>query len=254
MSTFNRLENKYVINQQQYEMIKSAFQNHMIPDQFTDGHSYLVSNIYYDTEDNMLIKKSVSKPVFKEKLRLRGYGKLNQDSMVFLEIKMKIEGSTGKRRTQLSIDDAEMLIKYQQLPDLKPYHHLQVLKEILYLIKKYPLKPALFLSYEREAFYENNNSDLRITFDHDIITRRYDFDITKRDEGTPMIDNTHYIMEIKTNHNLPMWLTEVLCTSKAFSSSYSKYGYEFFDYLQQTNTLNGGQIKCGLNPYSKVLK
>ena len=54
-----------------------------------NGQFYSISNIYYDTDDNRLIRSSIEKPVYKEKLRMRSYGTPNAHDKVFLEIKKK---------------------------------------------------------------------------------------------------------------------------------------------------------------------
>ncbi|MNW19369.1 VTC domain protein [compost metagenome] len=65
----------------------------MEPDEYNKRHEfYTITNIYYDTECNTLIRNSLSKPKYKEKLRLRAYGTPNADSNVYLEIKKKVVG------------------------------------------------------------------------------------------------------------------------------------------------------------------
>ncbi len=249
-SAFNRVEQKYLLTEEAYENIKLCMQQHMIKDSYQDEEFYQISNIYYDTEDNLIIKKSVSKPTFKEKLRLRGYGVINQDSLVFLELKKKINGYVSKRRTQITVREASDFILYGMFPKLQSYHNLQVLREIEYFLNKYQVRPALFLSYEREAYYCNDRPDLRITIDRQIITRRYDLDLAKGIFGKHLLEPGYYVMEIKTNQNFPYWLNEILNKTHSYSSSFSKYGSEFYNYLNET----GGNPSCGLNPYLKPLK
>lgn len=244
--TFNRIENKYIINQKQYNIIKNVLDLHYLQKEGIDQYeTYPVSNIYYDTDDNLIIKKSVSKPFFKQKLRLRAYGHVEDESMIFLELKRKYDGYVNKRRTMISVDEAYHLINFHILPEIKDYHNLQVLKEILFYINQYDLKPSVYLYYERETYASLDENPIRITFDTNILTRRDELDIRK-DYGNKLLDDDLYIMEIKTNTNYPLWLNQLLNKNHIYSSSFSKYGTEFFNHLN--NHTEKRSNKC-INPY-----
>jgi|AntAceMinimDraft_18_1070375.scaffolds.fasta_scaffold01613_3 SPX domain protein involved in polyphosphate accumulation len=251
--TFNRVEKKYILNKTQYENVRTYLDNSISHDNesLSFHETYSISNIYYDTEDNILIKKSVSKPKFKEKLRLRAYGDVSKDSVIFLELKKKINGYVNKRRTKISLKDVDDLIKYQELPDIEDYHNEQVLKEILYFTKQYKLKPSLYLYYEREVYSTDDKKGLRLTFDKNITTRRYSVDLTKGHNGKHLLNDDYYVLEIKTNQNMPYWLNQLLSEFKIYSTSFSKYGTEFYNYLQ--NEESGDNSKC-INPYLECLK
>lgn len=247
-STFNRIEKKYIIDQSKYELLTRAFNQHL-NDDFKNHETYKISNVYYDTEDNLLIKKSIAKPKFKQKLRLRAYGKANDDSIIFLEIKKKINGYVNKRRTKIKVSEARDLVENNLLPDIHEYHNEQVLKEIQYFTKQYLLKPAVYLYYEREVFSSLDKDGLRITFDKNIRTRRNHVDITDLSDASLLLEGNLYVLEIKTNSNMPFWLTETLNELEIFSTSFSKYGSEFYQYLNKIE----GDKQC-INPYLECLK
>ncbi|HPJ23271.1 MAG TPA: polyphosphate polymerase domain-containing protein [Bacillota bacterium] len=253
-NNLNRLENKYVINKAQYDNIKKSIEPFMTMDAHYDQCMYHISNIYYDTEQNLIIKKSVSKPVFKEKLRLRGYGEIKCDDLLYLEIKKKVSGYVSKRRTKILQEEVDLMIDNHEMPKIEKYHHPQVLKEIFYYIEKYNVKPAIFLSYDREAYFAIDNQDLRLTFDFHIITRRDHLNLCQGNLGKKLLSDDYCVMEIKTNQNFPYWLIEILNKNKVYSVSFSKYGTEFYNYLNDHDLLKGGQKSCGLNPYLKALR
>ena len=64
--------------------------------------AYTICNIYYDTGDWRLIRKSLEKPVYKEKLRVRSYGVPMGDDKVFVELKKKYDGVVYKRRVAMT--------------------------------------------------------------------------------------------------------------------------------------------------------
>ncbi|XFA99197.1 VTC domain-containing protein [Candidatus Izemoplasma sp. B36] len=252
-NTFNRVEKKYIINETQYKAIKAYIETNLndISDSLSFHETYNISNIYYDTDDNLIIKKSVSKPAFKQKLRLRAYGSIQKDSLIFIELKKKINGYVNKRRTQINLNEVDSLIIEHRLPELSGYHNEQVLKEILFFAKQYELKPSLYLYYEREVYSTKDKSNLRITFDKNITTRRFKVDLTKGNFGKNLLADDTYVLEIKTNKNMPYWLNQLLGENKVFSTSFSKYGSEFYEYLNKKYRKENK--KC-LNPYLEPLK
>ena len=116
-----------------------------------DHEPYTISNIYFDTPDDYLIRTSLSKPKYKEKLRLRAYKVPNMDSKVFLEIKKKFKGVVNKRRTKLKLSEAYDFVESGIAPAPQSYINAQVLKEIEYFLKIYDLSPKLYLAYDRIA-------------------------------------------------------------------------------------------------------
>ena len=88
IEVFNRREQKYMLDDETYNAIIGYISEYMEPDAYsTDGGTYSISNIYYDTVNDYLIRKSLSKPVYKEKLRLRTYGTPTLEDVAFVEIK-----------------------------------------------------------------------------------------------------------------------------------------------------------------------
>ena len=91
ISTFQRREVKFLLSMEQYEKLLPVVHEHMNPDKFcVDGKEYGIYNLYYDTPDNLLIRRSIEKPYYKEKLRLRSYySPAAPDASVFLEVKRR---------------------------------------------------------------------------------------------------------------------------------------------------------------------
>lgn len=240
---FNRVETKYIISSAKKNSIIAALQEYMEADKYNiDGKPYTISNIYYDTKDNYLIQTSVSKPAYKEKLRLRGYGVPGVDDLVFLEIKKKYKGVVNKRRTRLSVKEAKQYIQTRELPEIKPYMNLQVLREIQYFMSIYDLEPKLYLAYDRLAFFDKNDADFRVSFDTNIRTRRYDLNLDAGDYGEKMFDDDVWLMEVKINKNLPLWFTRLLTENEVYHNSFSKYGTEYARFVGQGRVENAENL------------
>lgn len=228
IEVFNRYEHKYLIDSDTYKKVIEIMDRHMELDPYNKNHTeYTISNVYFDTDDNYLIRRSLQKPKYKEKLRLRSYGTPDSDTHVFLEIKKKYNGIVNKRRTTLKLDEAYRFVKTGNAPHIKEYMNEQVVREISYFLKCYDLKPVLYLAYDRMAYFEKDNPDLRISFDHNIRTRRYDVALDYGDCGSPLLDNDTYLMEIKTARSKPLWLCRMLTELGIKRTNFSKYGTEY---------------------------
>lgn len=242
---FKRVEKKFVINQEQYDFMRKMLGSHIVSDEHGES---VISNIYYDTDTFELIRRSLTKPVYKEKLRLRGYGTVTGESDVFVEIKKKFKGVVYKRRILLPYDEAtSYLSKGEKLE--KPS---QISREIDWFKQYYKgLSPKMVISYRRKAFYDSTDPNLRITFDSDILWRNYDLDLRKGVYGNRLTQPGTYVMEIKFANAMPLWLCGILSQGHIYKTSYSKYGNAFLEMEKKHNkeeetkiiNINGG-IDC----------
>lgn len=214
---FKRYEIKYLVTKEQRNIIESHMNNYMEGDKY--GRSN-ICNIYFDTPDYLLIRRSIDKPVYKEKLRLRSYGTATAKSNVFIELKKKYKSVVYKRRMNTTEEQAmKFLCEREQIFDT------QIAREVEYCFERYNnLQPKVFLSYEREAFYCKTDKNLRITFDENILWRDYNLSLCSGIYGTPILEEDQSLMEIKTAGAMPMWLTAILSQNKVYKTSFSKYG------------------------------
>ena len=236
IEVFNRYEHKYMLDRKTFEKVIKIMDEHMIMDSHNEGHKpYTIANIYFDTPDDYLIRTSLSKPEYKEKLRLRAYGVPDRESKVFLEIKKKFHGIVNKRRTKLKLDEAYSFVASGIAPNPQEYMNAQVLHELEYFLKIYDLSPKLYLAYDRIAYFEKDNRDLRISFDMNIRSRRYDLALEKGDYGELLLPEGIYLMEIKTSLAKPLWLTHLLAELDIKRTRFSKYGTEFKNMINHTD-------------------
>ncbi len=240
---FNRYEKKYMLNQEQYDAVNKVLSLYMDKDKFNENdNKYLISNIYYDTNDDHLIRESLQKPIYKEKVRLRSYGPKTDDEFVFLEIKKKYDGLVNKRRTKLTLVEARDFIKYGKI-EIKDYMNVQVVNELKYLLKMYELVPKVYLSYERLAYFAKEDNDLRITIDTNIRTDRKNISLNLMNIGNSLLEEGQYLMEIKSAKAMPMWLVKTLSNNEIFATSFSKYGTEYKNYLTENPRQNYSQYE-----------
>ena len=229
IEVFNRYEKKFIINDETYHKILPLLEEYMEVDEYSrNGDFYTICNIYYDTQSNEIIRKSLDRPMYKEKLRLRSYGTVGLQDKVYLEIKKKFNGCVNKRRTSIVLEDAYRYLETKQKPKARNLINEQILNEIDFFINRYPdLKPTVFLSYDRNAMFGIEDRSFRITFDTNIRTRRDNVGLEKGNYGELLIPKDLWIMEAKIKDAAPLWFAELLSKYQIYPSSFSKYGAEY---------------------------
>lgn len=229
-STFKRYEIKYLLTEPEKKAVLQAMKPYMQLDSY--GRT-TIRNIYFDTDNYRLIRRSLEKPAYKEKLRIRSYHSASPGDPVFIELKKKYKSVVYKRRLTLPESQA-MNSFYHGLP--LPVHS-QIADEIEYFRSYYQnLHPTVFLSYEREAFYSLNGGDFRVTFDENILYRSYDISLAGEIYGTPLLKEDQTLMEIKTAGGLPLWMSHTLNRLRVYRTSFSKYGLAYQHMMADKNS------------------
>lgn len=223
---FERYEKKYRLSEDSYLQLMERLAKYMQADQYG---KHTICSLYFDTSDFLLIRRSIEKPKYKEKLRLRSYGIPSPDTNVYLELKKKLRGVTYKRRVSMPYVEAQKYL----LTGERPTEGGQILEEINYFCQQYRPMPKVLLFYERVALFGREDSSLRITFDTDIRYRTDDFDLSMGDEGTPLLPSGERLMEIKVSGALPFWLSRMLSELKIYPASFSKYGTVYRKLLKE---------------------
>ncbi len=231
-TVFERTEKKYILTLSQRNALIKKIAEHIKPDEYGES---TVCSLYFDTDDDRLIRNSLDKPLYKEKLRLRSYSTPKRDSFVFLELKKKFDGVVYKRRETLPYVEAMNYIDRGVLPN-----HSQIMKEIDWTMHYYEgLRPKMFIAYDRTAFYSKDDRELRITFDRNPRFREDNLDLAKGSYGERILSPDMCIMEIKALRAMPMWLTKALGELRIFPGSFSKYGTAYMEVTKRK--MNGGQ-------------
>lgn len=228
MEVFQRYEYKYLLTRSQQAQILRAMAPYMEPERYF--HSS-IRNLYYDTPDFRLIRESLSQPLYKEKLRLRSYGPAGPDGEVFAELKKKYDGIVFKRRVSMPRDHA-----LAGLAGTIPLPDCQIGREIGYALQRWQdLAPAVFLSYERDA-YRTPEGDFRLTFDDSILWRRDCLSLDAECFGDPILPRDTVLMELKLQGAMPLWMARELSRQGIRRTGFSKYGEAYTQILRMKGT------------------
>jgi len=228
VAVMKRYELKYLLNPAQTAYLKQHLEGHMEVDAF--GLTSIAS-LYYDTPDFRLIRASMEKPLFKEKLRLRSYGLATEDSPVYLELKRKAFDIVYKRRVQSTLSQVEAFFNGEG----EICTGGQINRELITFRDYYEsLVPACLIIYDRVAYYEPDG-DLRLTIDHNPRCRVEELNLETSMDGTLLLPEGWTILEIKVQGAMPLWLTEILSAGKIYKSSFSKYGEAYRQHLEKVS-------------------
>lgn len=224
---FKRYELKYILSEEQYRLIRSEMDKYMCGDRYGESD---ICNLYCDTPDFLLVRRSIERPFYKEKLRIRSYGVAKEGGDVFVEIKKKYDSVVYKRRIVTDENTAVKIMTDGSIIDS------QIGREICYFTKFYTgIRPQMFISYRREAFYGIDDNDFRITFDRNILWRTNDLSLGSGIYGRPVLPENKILMEVKAAAAFPLWLVKVLSGNKIYKTSFSKYGTAYTLMLKDKN-------------------
>ncbi len=233
---FKRYEIKYMLTQAQKKRLLDAMASFMEPDRY--GVT-TIRNLYFDTDSYRLIRRSMEKPIYKEKLRIRSYRSASGEDTVFVELKKKYDDVVYKRRLEMPYDRAMDWLTGNTTCSREG----QIAREIDYFLGYYkPLQPRAFLSYDRQAWFSKDGSDLRLTFDEDILGRSDELSLGSPIGGTPLLKPGKVLLEVKTMGGIPLWLTGFLTQEHIYKTPFSKYGKAY-----ETLIYNGGTQYAGNN-------
>ena len=224
--TMMRYENKYILDSSQIKAIRDVLKDHMQIDRY--GLTS-IATLYFDTPSFQLIRTSIDKPAFKEKIRLRSYGLVKDDEPLFLEIKRKVDGIVYKRRIMTDAKHAkEFFVNNKDFSN-----NSQINRELNYFRDYYQnLQPALLIISDREAYFKEG-SDLRITIDYKPRFRSENLDLHTSMDGENLLPNDQAILEIKAQRAMPIWLSRALAGANIYKTSFSKVGAAYQIFMKQ---------------------
>ena len=217
---FERIEKKYRITAAQKEAVLREIGGRLLEDRFCRS---TIQSLYLDTPDHRIIRNSIEAKghsVYKEKIRVRSYGTPGREDKVFFELKKKYKGIVYKRRICMTLAEAERYLEEGICPK-----DSQIMREIDYAMDFYGRpKPAVMICYEREAYAIQDHPALRVTFDSNVRYRDRELSLGKGSQGIPITGSGEYLLEVKSDGAIPVWLSEILDRNKVYPSSFSKYG------------------------------
>ena len=234
-SIFKRREYKYLITREQGSALQQLISQYMSIDQHGE---YLVQNLYYDTADWDIIRKSIEKPLYKEKLRLRFYDHYTPKSQGFLELKKKFDGVVYKRRIAFPLGE----FKSRSVGEIASANDSQISREIDFYLRQNQVSEKIYIAYKRITYTGIADKNFRITFDRDIFFRLNPLNtFDNYDPGIdhPILDQDRIVMEIKITGAMSLWLAQTFSENNIFPLSFSKFGVCYTKHISKWQNIGG---------------
>ena len=235
--TILRTEEKYLITKSEKTELLSRIEKNLKHDEF---YKEEVLSLYFDTKNFDLVIKSIDRPNFREKVRVRAYNVPKKSSKIFFEVKTKYKKGKkkigNKRRLVLPLKDfyayyenGESLEKLVKKNSGDSFRELQIARELDYLMKYYKLEPKVLIATDRIAYVGKDDPGFRLTFDKDLRFRTENLKLEKGSNGEKYFPNTDdpkhdIVMEVKTMNSMPPWFVKELSRLKIYPARFSKYG------------------------------
>ncbi len=220
---FNRLELKYLVPHETIDAFVEALASYVVPDP-NNGPTggYPIYSVYADSPQLACFWEKIEGLKFRRKVRFRRYGDSDQ---IWLEIKQRIDRTLQKRRIRWPLQQVEDVFFQGELRDGAIVEEEdRVLSEILFLWRHYDLRPTMGTSYQRQAWFAANESDLRITFDTRVQFHPSDLRLdVKAEPAKALIAPDHAILEVKYNQTVPLWLCRSIAEFDLQMIRMSKY-------------------------------
>lgn len=217
-----RYELKFVIEKTQAEILKRQLKTVMSLDShsISEEYSYDIRSLYFDDAYSTALYDKLDGIEFRGKYRMRLYN--YSDSIIKMECKHKDGDMTYKEDCSISRKVADAIIagRYTAIISKTPF-----LQKFLANAQIRMLRPAVIVDYRRTAFTYPASS-VRITFDENIRSGRYQTDIFDSSLVTyPVTTNDQLVLEVKCNEFIPAHILAILSSVPKVRLAVSKFAY-----------------------------
>jgi SPX domain protein involved in polyphosphate accumulation len=225
--SFNRYELKYIIHASQIEAIVADVLGQMSPDLHGDtSGSYVISNLYYDSDQLHMLHSKLVGTNYRRKLRIRVYGDSDRSTprTAMVEIKQRLSRTTQKRRVVVPLDEALQICEGRSTREWTDSTDSAVAEEIRSLVLALGLRPACTISYRRRAFVGSRfEPGLRLTIDTDLWGAPPRLDFYAQRPTAFLMPRDWSILEIKVDDRVPSWINEIVTRHDCQLRRVSKY-------------------------------
>lgn len=215
-----RIEKKYLLDDRQYRRFMNDIHPYIVEDIYPTSSIY---NLYLDNHRYDMLYRSMEKPPFKEKLRIRSYQEVTSwEDEVFLEVKRKSDHVVSKRRIAMTYGQC---LQFLQQPNRRDS---QMQREFSYMLQYYRPQPRIFLAYDRFSYVAKHTPGLRITLDYHIRSRFAYLSLCNHSSDAMLFHKDMMLLEIKAESCYPLWLSQTLSKLQLYPLSFSKVGQVFY--------------------------
>ncbi|MBE6149936.1 MAG: polyphosphate polymerase domain-containing protein [Firmicutes bacterium] len=218
-----RHEIKYTISSAMAEVLKQRLMLIMDVDKnsFNLDNTYSIRSLYFDDLYNSAYNEKIDGVEFRKKYRIRIYN--YDDSFIRLECKYKHNNMTSKDQIKITKEIYNKILN-GEFNELE-FGDNKLFNNFLIDLKTKNLKPSVIVDYKRLAL-TYPISDVRITFDSNISSGMYNYDLFNENKNNlSIIDDNKVVLEVKYNEILPESIAVILATIPSVREAFSKFAY-----------------------------
>jgi len=248
MQIFRRLEYKYFVPYERLGALRRRFSAGMQHDGFSKTREfgrYTVRSIYFDTPRFLFYNEKMQGVKNRKKLRIRTYDTPGSDKAAFFEIKNKFSRVIFKERVMTALAEAPALLNGDAARVMNRMTGLdqRVMGKFLLIFNKLNLEPKVLVTYEREALQGLDDERLRVTFDMNVRSYVYpEVEDIFRDEDMSAINDRCFILEIKFDEIIPLWVRRIVSDYDLRQQPISKYCEGLDEWLSLKRGRNGWKV------------
>ena len=221
-----RHELKYRIRESKARAIAQYIQSYIAPDRYSrkcPDLQYFISSLYFDSEQLHLCHETRDKKANRFKLRVRCYDN-NPESPCFVEIKRRANSVILKDRARLPKNLLNKVIMDYHVPSTLYKKDQEILRQFQLYLYSLQARPVVMVRYKRQAFEDDSNNRVRITFDRYLNYRPPNGTVpTTNGLGWQNVPMDFTILEIKFTKSFPLWLNGLVKIFDLKQTAMSKY-------------------------------
>lgn len=226
----NRFEFKYMVDEVRARAIRDYVRPFLVRDEYADpnlNYSYAIHSIYLDSASYSCAQATLQGLKNRFKLRIRFYDD-KPDSQVFCEIKRRLNDVICKERVGVHRHRVQPLLRrrFAEREDLVRFSPkaFDSLRHFCSLRNAIQADRGILVSYLREAYVTPHDNSVRLTFDRNVSSGRFDeqLRINRLDERfQPRVDGV--ILELKFTDRFPFWMHDLVHEFNLQRSAMAKY-------------------------------
>lgn len=221
-----RYELKYRIRETKARAIAQYIQSYISPDKYSKlcpDYQYLISSLYFDSNDLHLCKETIGEKTNRFKLRIRCYDD-KPDTPCFFEIKRRLNNVILKDRARLSKDLITKIVRDYYVPEKLYTKDRDILLQFQLYLRALQARPVVLVRYRRQAFEDDSCNRVRITFDRGLSFKSADAPVLiTNGAGWDTVPMDFVILEIKFTNRYPVWLNDMVKIFDLKQTAMSKY-------------------------------
>ncbi|MCC5926471.1 MAG: polyphosphate polymerase domain-containing protein [Bacteroidetes bacterium] len=227
-----RFEFKYRVSEHKAQVMRPFIESFLNIDAYgvlQSDLSYPVHSIYLDSPSLKTYTDTLNGNRNRYKMRVRYYEN-GDDTPVYLEIKRRYDKVIAKKRAIVYREAVQRILdgafaSPDFLVDPSP-DQIEALEYFCNIRTRLDAQPKTHIAYRREAYENDNNNAVRVTFDRQVVTEAIParpLEFRTITDNPVSVFGSEVILELKFTNRFPAWFKDVVQSYGLRQESAAKY-------------------------------